>query len=95
MNRRMQSCFAGIVALLGGLALTGVLYLAFAFPKTVATWGEQGRSLSVLEQTLAKLSSLCTSFGLLLIPALLLVIIGCGVWALLANTRSKQEVANK
>jgi type II secretory pathway component PulF len=84
-----------MVAMLGGLALAVVIYLAFVFPKTVATWEEHGRSLSLLEQTFAKLSSLCTSTGFLLIPALLLVIIGSGAWALLANARSKQEAASQ
>lgn len=97
MNKRIRSCFAGILAVLAVLgitALAGVVYLAFVFPRTIEIWAGQERALTVAERTLAYLSNLCKSFGLLLIPALLASIIGCGVWAVLAGRGCKQEAAN-
>ena len=81
--------------MLGLLALSGTAYLAFIFPKTMALWADQGRALSFAERSLANLSGLCQSYGLLLIPALLLVVVGGGVWAVFASMGSRQEAANK
>ena len=94
MSKRNQSCIAGFLALVGVLALAGVVYLSFVFPKTIEMWLDQGRRLSATEQTLADLSHLCTSFGLILIPCLLLGTIGFGVWAVMAGMGGKQETAN-
>ena len=93
--RTCQTSFAGVVALLGVLALAGVVHLVYIFPKTLALWADDGRALSVSEQTAARLSNICQSFGLFLIPVLLLVVIGCGVWAVSAGISSRQSTANR
>ncbi len=89
-----QTYFAGALALLGVLALAGVVHLVYIFPKSMATWADEDRALSVAEQTIASLSDMCKSFGLFLIPLLLLVVIGCGVWAVVAGISSRQGTAN-
>ncbi len=77
--KKIQTYLAGILALLGALALAGVIHLVFIFPKTMEIRADEGRALSVVEQALGNLSNLCKSFGLLLIPILVLSIIGCGI----------------
>lgn len=93
--KKTQVLFIGVLGLLAVLALGGVIYLAFVFPKTVAVWADEGRALSVAEQTLANLSSLCVAFGLFLAPALLLGVVGCAVWAVYAANRTGHESANR
>ena len=93
--KKIQSCVAAVLALFGVLALAGVIHLAFVFPKTVAVWADEGRALSVVQQALVNLSSLCKSLGLLLVPVLLLAIVGCGVWAVLAGAAVTKESANQ
>lgn len=88
--KKTQSYFEAALALFALLALPSVVYLAYVFPKTMALWADDERALSTIEQTLAKLSSFCQSFGLLLIPALLLTIIGCVFWAVFASKSSQQ-----
>ncbi|OVE74836.1 hypothetical protein BVX97_06140 [bacterium E08(2017)] len=75
---KIQTIFATIAALL----LTGMAYMTFVFPKTVAQWADQGRELSSLEYMLANLSDFSTSYGLFIIPLLLIAFLGCIVWAL-------------
>ena len=36
-----------VVAVLGVMALAGVVYLAFTFPATLEVWSDQGRALTV------------------------------------------------
>ncbi len=79
--KTLQAYFARVLALLGVLALAGVVYLIYIFPKTMELWIDEDRALSVAELTIARLSSACRSYGLFLIPVLLLAIVGCGVWA--------------
>jgi type II secretory pathway component PulF len=76
---------ASFCALLAGLCLVGVAYLSFVFPKKVALWADEGRDLSSADQLLANLSSLCTSNGVVLLPVLLLVVVGCVVWSVKAG----------
>ena len=83
--KKTQTFVAGTLTILAVLALAGVAHLTFVFPKTMAVWADEGRPLSVVEQALANLSGFCTSFGLLLIPVLLLVVVGCGIWTVLAG----------
>jgi hypothetical protein len=47
------------------------------------------------EQTLANLSKICTTSGLILIPVLLLAIIGCGAWIVITTSGDRQESVNK
>jgi len=78
-------CIASFCAFLAGLCLAGVVYLSFVFPKKVALWADEGRALSSADQLLANLSSLCKSSGMLLLPVLLLVVVGCAIWAVKAG----------
>lgn len=94
MNKRIQSLLAGILAVLGAIALAGMFYVTYVFPKTGAVLAGQERALSITEQLLVNLSDLCKSFGILLIPALLVATIGCGVWAILAVRGNKEETTN-
>ncbi len=80
MNRNGQTSPAGILTVLGILALLGVGYLVFVFPAKIAEWADQERAPSVVEMALVNLSGFCKSFSLLLIPVLLACTIGCGVW---------------
>jgi type II secretory pathway component PulF len=93
--KRIQTYFAGVLALISALVLAVVFYLAFIFPKTVAVWADEGRALSVVQTTLVNLSDVCKSFGLLVIPVLLLILIGCSIWAVVAGMAMKRKTANK
>jgi type II secretory pathway component PulF len=93
--KRIHAYIACSLVVLGALALAGVVYLGYVFPRTMAAWADHGRVLSGAEQTLANLSDLCNSFGLFVIPALLLVVIGCGFWAVLVGIVNTEESANK
>ena len=88
MNR-IHSCVASMLALIGAVALAGVLYLVHVFPRTESVWADEDRALSAVEQAIAQLSNLCKSFGLLIMPILIFAVIGCGVWAVLARTGSR------
>ena len=90
MTRGTQAGLAGVLALLFVLALGGVLYLSFIFPRTVAVWSFEARALSGPEQILVHLGGLSTTHGRLLIPGLLLGMICCGAWAALAGGGRRQ-----
>jgi len=94
MNKTTQIKIAAVLAVLMFGALAAVVYLAFVFPKTLALWAEQGRPLSVAEQTIANLSMFCRSFGLFLFPLLLIVVVGSVVWAAVAGHGIKSGTAN-
>jgi len=83
--KKIQTYLAGFLAMLGTLILAGVVYLMFIFPRTMAVWADEGRALSGVEQALANLSDTCKSFGVLLIPILILSVIGSGVWAVVSR----------
>ena len=93
--KKPQTYVAVALALVGVLALMGVIHLVFIFPKTLAIWAAEGHALSVAEQTLANVSQLCKTFGVLLIPVLVLAVIACGVWALLVGMRRTRGSANR
>jgi type II secretory pathway component PulF len=82
---KTQVYIAGALTNFAVLALAGVAYLVFVFPKTLAIWADEGRALTIIEQNLANLSNLCASLGLLIIPALLLAVVGCGIWTVMAG----------
>ena len=88
MNKSAQCMVASVLGVLALVALVAGLYLTFMFPKTVEIWSAQGRALSVVERLLVEASQFCKQFGLLLIPALLASIIGCGVWVGLAARKN-------
>jgi type II secretory pathway component PulF len=93
--KRIHTYLAGVLALISGLVLAGVFHLAFIFPKTVALWADEGRDLSVVQTALVNLSEVCKSFGLLVIPVLLAILIGCSIWAVVAGMAMKRKTANK
>jgi type II secretory pathway component PulF len=92
--KRIHTYLAGILALISALVLAGVFHLAFIFPKTVAVWADEGRDLSVVQTTLVNLSEVCKSFGLFVIPILLLIFIGCSIWAVIAGMAMQRKSAN-
>jgi len=64
--------------------LAGVIYLIFIFPKTVAVWADQARSLPVLLRMLVAVGDVCNRSAFFLIPLLLLGTLACAVctgWA--------------
>jgi len=88
MSNRLHNYFAGILAILGWLALAVVAYLTFVFPKTSALWADRAQALTGFEQLLVNLSQVCGSFGLIIIPALLLLTVGCLVWVVLSGKKT-------
>jgi len=92
--KKLQVYLATFMGLASALLLVGVVYLAFIFPKTVKVWAEEGIAISVVQQNLVNLSNLCTSLGIIIMPTLLLVVIGCAVWAIFAGMGNKKETAN-
>ncbi len=71
MSKTTQSILTAILAVLGMIALAGMAYLVYVFPRIEMEWEDQGRALSMVEQSLVHLSVFCKWHGLLLMPALL------------------------
>jgi type II secretory pathway component PulF len=92
--KTIQPRLAGTVALLSAFVLSGVIYLVYVLPKTMVVWADEARSLPVAKRLLIEISQICSSFGLLLVPGLMLVVIGCGIWAVRAGVANKREAAN-
>jgi hypothetical protein len=92
---RTQTYLAGALAVIGAGVFAGAIHLACVFPKTMETWADEGRDLSGAQQTLANLSNLCTSAGFLVLPVLLLVVIGCGAWAVVAGMSGRPKPASQ
>ncbi len=86
--KKLQVVFATAGALLCASTLAVALHLAFAFPKTVALWSDEGRALSSFQNLLVNLCALCTSFGLIIFPALLLGVAACIAWGILAGRKT-------
>ena len=86
MNKAAQSKLALIMAALGLVILAAVLYLAFIFPKTMAVWMEEGKSLSMAEQIVRRLSVFCQCYGLILLPWLIAGIVACVLWSVMAKS---------
>jgi len=93
--KTLQTSLAGTVGFLSALCITGVIYLALVFPRTIAVWADEGRSLPIIKRLLVEMSHFCRSFGLLLVPILLLAVVGCGIWALRAGMANKRDTARK
>lgn len=92
---KIQAFVASVCALFAGLALAAVIHLVSVFPRTEAVWAEEGRALSAAEQALAQLSNLGKSFGLFIVPASILAVIGFGMWAVLAWKVCRRESVNE
>ena len=88
MDKKAQIFVAGIFAMFGALLLSGLIYLAFVFPKALKIWADEGEPLPAGIVLLANLSELSKSTGIFLIPILVLAIITCGVWAVRAGLSS-------
>lgn len=84
MTKRTQRILAIGLAVLASLILAGVSYLVFIFPMTLEMYADFGAELPLAHRVLAVLSDLSRTFGLLMFPALVGSIIGCGVWAIVA-----------
>jgi type II secretory pathway component PulF len=88
---------AGGILLLVMLGVTGGgFYLVFVFPKMAAQWAAEGRKLSMPEMLLVNLSHFCSSYGLLVLPVLLLVLLLLVAWMLISffrNTAAPAEQA--
>jgi len=87
-----QSALAGILTLLTTAILATAGYLAFVFPKTVAIWEKEyeGRSLSALQILVGNASHFCVSYGMALLPLLLLGVLGSLVW-LISSMRKEEK----
>ena len=84
MQKAAQHKLALSMAAVALLAFAAVLYLVFLFPKLVAIWIEQGQVLSTIERFLWRLSGLCQSYGLVLLPLLGAALGACILWALIS-----------
>ena len=60
------------VLLMDMALIAGVAYLAFIFPRTVALWAESAAEISTGQALLANASMVCSSYGWVLLPVLLL-----------------------
>lgn len=78
------SVLAGLSALLTGALLSIAAYLSFIAPRTIAIWQEEGRAISVLEKAIVTASHVCTTFGIILLPLLLLAFLASVVWLISA-----------
>jgi type II secretory pathway component PulF len=77
---KRQTIILGCLTFLGVFMLASVIYLIFIFPKTVAVWADQARSLPVLLQMLVEVGDVCKWSAFFLIPLLLLGTLACAVW---------------
>jgi len=87
MGKRIAQIACGLMVAFSLGAIAIGFYLTFFFPKTMAQWADQERPLSVLEQLMVHLSRFCSSFGLILLPVLLLVV-AAGILLFFLATRS-------
>jgi hypothetical protein len=95
MNKKTQAVIASCV-LAGSVLVTGViLYLAVAFPRTVAVWADQGRELSAGEMLMANLSNLAKTSGLPLLALLMLSLVASLVWLVVSIRESGGDSANQ
>jgi type II secretory pathway component PulF len=94
MNKKSQCRFAVVLALLAGLLLGCMIVMAFFVPKMLRIWAEMERELSVFERLVARLSQICVETGFVVLPVLLLVMIVCGRWAVLAGRAAAGEREN-
>ena len=94
MCRKMQAGIASS-ALAGSVIIMGaMIYLAFAFPKTVAVWADQGRQLTAVEVFIANLSNMVKSFGFPLLGLLTLLGVASLVWLVVSISGMRNDAAN-
>ena len=82
--KTIQVALSAVLSLLTAGVMGFFVYLAFFFPKKMSVWAGEARALSVSEQLTCNASSFCSSFGLLLLPLLLLALLAAFVWLLIA-----------
>lgn len=82
--KTVSSILAGLTALLTAALLSIAAYLAFIAPKTIATWQEEGRAISVLEKLIVTGSHACSTFGIVILPVILLAFSASIVWLIYA-----------
>ncbi len=91
-----SSCIPGILALgFGMLVLAVVSFMAFVFPKTIAQWEVMSRPLSLPERLACALSRICTNYGFILIPALVLLIAASIVWLVTSLSRKVAKLPTR
>jgi type II secretory pathway component PulF len=95
IKMKIRSIVATVLALIAAGMIAAVWYLAFVFPKTLEVWQDQyeGQSLSGLQILVANASHFCSSFGLVLLPILVLAFVAALVWPRVVTVRSK--IANR
>lgn len=89
----MGTIIPGILSVFSGSLTAVAVYLAFVFPKTVAAWQQAGKSLSVVEVTLASVSHLCSQFGIIIIPILGLCFVASIVWMVVGLVKATSDSA--
>lgn len=83
---------AALLTLITGGMVGAVIYLAFIFPKILAVWEEEARTLSASQMLMANVSSFCTSYGRLILPIFLIDFFASLLWLILAVM--KKSTAN-
>ena len=90
--KKGQAFVAAVLALIMGAMVSAVIYLAKVFPNTLAVWEEEARELSAAQVLMANVSIFCTSYGLLILPILLVGFSASLAWLILAVM--KKSTAN-
>ena len=87
----MASCLlSGSVILIAAMG-----YLTYEFPKTVAVWEDQGRTLSAAELHMISVSNSVAHFGLPIFGFFMLSIIACIVWLAVIIRANRTDSANQ
>jgi len=69
--------------------LGAAIYLTFFFPATIQRWAELEQALTVQQQSMVQLSRFCRSFGLLVLPALV-VLLGASIFWMTSATNRRE-----
>ncbi len=89
MRVRASTVCGGLGLVCSLAVLGGVGYLTYVLPRTVEAWAEAGRELSVLQRLIVGLGSFCHTFGIFLVPLVLLFAVGSLTWLILGLTRKQ------
>ena len=90
--KKGQAVLAAVITLITGVMVGVVLYLTFIFPKILAVWEQEARTLSVAQMFMVNISSFCTTYGIVILPIFLIGFLASILWLILAVM--KKSTAN-
>jgi len=87
--KNVQTSLAALASLLTACLLAAAVFVRFALPGVIAAWGQEDRSLSLIEKLTVNIGMFYFSFQLLILPILLLAFLASLAWLILAMSRGR------